>query len=43
MDIPIVLVIPGRTNIEHLSPLAPRILEALNDLERGKVIHIEAR
>jgi predicted nuclease of predicted toxin-antitoxin system len=42
-DIPIVLLIPGRSNIEHLSPLAPRILEILNDLEHGKVIHIEGR
>ena len=42
-DIPIILLIPGRSNIEHLSPLVPGILGALNDLERGRVIHIEGR
>ena len=42
IDIPIVLLIPKRSDIEHLTPLIPRILEVINDLERGKVIHIEA-
>ena len=42
-DLPIIVLIPRRSNMEHLSPLAPRVLEVLNDLKRGDVIHIGRR
>ena len=39
-----VIVLAARSNgMEDLQPLVPRVLEALRDLERGRVVRIEAR
>ena len=38
-----VIVLAARSNrIEDLQPLIPHVLEALRDLERGRVVRIEA-
>ena len=41
-DIPIIVLIAGRSSIGYLEPLVPKVLEALNNPKRGEVIHIEA-
>jgi hypothetical protein len=38
-----VIVLAAKTNaIDDLRPLIPQVLEALHDVKRGEVIHIEA-
>ncbi len=41
-DIPIIVLITRRNNIEYLQPLVPKVLQALNNPKRGEVVHIEA-
>lgn len=41
-DIPIIVLIARRSRIDYLEPLVPWVLEALQTLKRGQVIHIEA-
>ena len=41
-DIPIIVLITRRNNIEYLQPLVPKVLEALDNPKRGEVVHIEA-
>ncbi|MXZ36153.1 MAG: hypothetical protein F4X19_08195 [Acidobacteria bacterium] len=41
-DIPIIVLITKRISIEYLQPLVPKVLQALNDPNRGEVVHIEA-
>jgi hypothetical protein len=40
-DIPIIVLITRRNNIEYLQPLVPKVLQALNDPKRGEIVHIE--
>ncbi len=41
-DIPIIVLIARRNRIDYLEPLVPRVLEALQNLQRGQVVHIGA-
>ena len=41
-DIPIIVLITRRNNIEYLQPLVPAVLEALKNPNRGEIVHIEA-
>ncbi len=41
-DIPIIVLITRRNNIEYLQPLVPKVLQALDDPKRGAVVHVEA-
>ena len=41
-DIPIIVLIAKRSRIDHLKPLIPRVLQALQDLKRGQVVRIGA-
>jgi len=41
-DIPIIVLITRRNNIEYLQPLVPKGLQALDDPKRGAVVHVEA-
>ena len=41
-DIPIIVLITRRNNIEYLQPLVPKVLEALDNPKHGEVVHIEA-
>ena len=40
-DIPIIVLIARRNRIDHLKPLITRVLEALQDLERGRLSESE--
>jgi len=41
-DIPIIVLIARRSRIDYLKPLVPQVLESLQTLKRGQVIHIGA-
>ena len=41
-DIPIIVLITRRNNIEYLQPLVPKVLQALNNPNRGEIVPIEA-
>ena len=41
-NIPIIVLIAKRSSIDYLEPLVPKVLEALKNPMRGKVVDIEA-
>ena len=41
-DIPIIVLIARRSRIDYLEPLVPQVLESLQTLKRGQVVHIGA-
>ena len=42
-DVAVIVLAAQSNRIEDLRPLVPQVLEALRNLERGRVVRIEAR
>ena len=40
-DVSAIVLVPFTNKIQDLEPLIPQVLEALQDLKRGQVIHIK--